>query len=81
MRIRIVKPVMVRFEGQPGDEIVVQRATPELEALLASRHLSGDRIAEVIDDGDEVATVDAIGETATKPRGSRGSQRSTSVPA
>lgn len=79
MRIRIKQSVVVTLEAQPGDEIVVQRLTPALDALLRGGQVGGAGLAELVDDDGEVATVDAIGETATTRRGHRGSQRPASV--
>lgn len=82
MRIRILQPTeLARLELQPGDEIVLSRRQPATDALLHSRRLDGERLAEIVDgeeDG-EITTVEAVGETATKPRGNRGSQRSAPI--
>jgi hypothetical protein len=72
MRVRITRPVPVRLELQPGDEIVVQHMTPGLEALLNSRLVGGEKNAELVDgDGDEKAVVPPAGETTTTGGGRR----------
>lgn len=79
MKIRFIHQTTLRLNVQPGDEISIQHATPELEALLLATRLDGEKIAHVVaDDDEEVA--DAISrdtETATVGRGSRHAQRRT----
>jgi hypothetical protein len=86
MRIRFDHPAAARLTFQPGDELVVRKLTPELEAILANANVAGQFVARIVrgkDDKDEdsdTATVDAAGETATtNGRGTRGSQRTAPV--
>lgn len=75
MRIRIKAPVSIVFEAQAGDEIVVQHLPANLERLLASTRLDGEKVAELVEDEDRqfADAVPAAGkETATTHRRSRG---------
>lgn len=82
MRILIDNPSTIRLELQPGDELVLQRRTPEVENLLVARRADGARYAHLIDDSDEsqTATLPPAGETATtKTRTSRHATRTDAV--
>lgn len=79
MRIRFVQPATARISFQPGDEIVVAKATPELEILLGAVRIDGAKVAEIADD-EEVAVVSSSrDEAAVVGRGRRHAQRPASV--
>lgn len=82
MKVVILNPTFVRLDLKPGDAIEVKALSPELRNLLVSTSAGGQKFARLEnEDGevvDDVATVDAVGETATRPR-NRGNQRSPSI--
>lgn len=65
MRIRIDRPLAVRLNLQPGDEVTIQTMTPELQSMLDSKGFDGNKFAHVVSDdgGDETAVIPASGET------------------
>lgn len=70
MKIRILQPVTVTVDLQPGDQLLVQRESPATAQLLSATRLNGDPLARVVgDEADaddaEYATVAAVGETTT----------------
>lgn len=91
MRIRFDHAAAARLNFQPGDELIVRKLTPELEALLANARLDGQFVARIVrgkddksqdedDEESETATAKAAGETATTSgRVNRGSQRTAPV--
>lgn len=61
VRIRITSPcTTAKLNLQPGDEIVVTRMTPELQALLNARRIDDQPVAELVRGG-------AKSQTATSP--------------
>ena len=65
-RIRFSAPAVAHISFEPGDEIVVQRMTPEVQNLVAQARLDGSFVADVVhEDEREVAAVQAAPEVAT----------------
>jgi hypothetical protein len=70
MRIRIIHPVAVRLELQPGDEVHVSKLSRQLETMVTAPRVDGQMVARIIGDDDEDV------EFATVGRGGRRGQRS-----
>ena len=80
MRIRVLQPVRANLDLQPGDELLVQHSSPQIEALLSIVRLDHTKALEVVpDEGDEVAVAPPRApERAVM--GSRRGQRAAAVP-
>lgn len=80
MRIRIDHPTFVRLNLSAGDELIIQKPTPEVETLLSSVRADGVHFARPInDDGSEIAVAPSDEELAVTGRGRQRGQRSAVV--
>jgi hypothetical protein len=80
MKIRFLHPSTVRMDFRPGDEVIVRRITPEVQAVLDGSRLDGEKVAVIVDgDDEEIADLPSDAERAVTGRGRGRGQRPAPV--
>lgn len=75
MRIRFIHPATARLAFQPGDTIIVDRVTPELQALLDSKRIDNQPVCVLAHDAPTEEIADAVDGIETAVVGSGGGRR------